>query len=142
MEYGISDSGTDVGAIALLTMRHVRDGTVRIPEFGGVRSVVPSLLLQDKDLLFNRTNSAELVAKVGLFRSGDRPATFASYLVRMRISQDNKPEFLNLLLNDAAFLVRARREAIPEFASVESQSDSLRAFENCLTASIGTGKDR
>ena len=113
MEYGISDSGTDGGAIAVLTMGHIRDGKARVPKYGGVNTVVPSLLLQDKDLLFNRTNSAELVAKVGLFRSGERPATFASYLVRMRIHQRNKPEFLNLLLNDVAFLSTARREAIP-----------------------------
>ena len=113
MEYGISDSGTDDGAIAVLTMGHIRDGKVRAPKYGGVKSVVPNLLLQDKDLLFNRTNSAELVAKVGLFRSGDRPATFASYLVRMRTDQENKPEFLNLLLNGVAFLATARREAIP-----------------------------
>ncbi len=94
-------------------MGHIRDGKARVPKYGGVNTVVPSLLLQDKDLLFNRTNSAELVAKVGLFRSGERPATFASYLVRMRIHQRNKPEFLNLLLNDVAFLSTARREAIP-----------------------------
>ena len=113
MEYGISESGTDDGTIAVLTMGHILNGTVRIPDYGGVKSVVPNLLLKDKDLLFNRTNSAELVAKVGMFRLGKRPATFASYLVRMRINQDNNPEFLNLLLNDAAFLATARREAIP-----------------------------
>lgn len=113
MEYGISDSGTDSGTIAVLTMGHIRDGAVTIPEYGGVASVTPNLLLQDKDLLFNRTNSAELVAKVGLFRSGERPVTFASYLVRMRTYETNSSEFLNLLLNDVGFITSARREAIP-----------------------------
>ena len=113
MDYGISDTGTDEGTIPVLTMGDIRDGTVTVPEYGGVTSVVPNLLLQDKDLLFNRTNSAELVAKVGLFRSGRRPVTFASYLVRMRARQDNKPEFLNFLLNDVGFVATARREAIP-----------------------------
>ena len=113
MEYGISDSGTDVGTIAVLTMSHIRDGAATIPEYGGVTSVSPDLLLQDMDLLFNRTNSRELVAKVGLFRLRKRPATFASYLVRMRSHQENSPEFLNLLLNDVGFVTDARREAIP-----------------------------
>ena len=113
MEYGISDTGTDAGTIAVLTMGHVRDGKVTIPEYGGVSSVSSSLLLQDMDLLFNRTNSRDLVAKVGLFRMGTRPATFASYLVRMRSRRDNNPEFLNFLLNDVGFLAEARREAIP-----------------------------
>ena len=113
MDYGISDSGSDDGTIPVLTMGHIRDGSVTVPRFGGVNSVDASLLLKDKDLLFNRTNSAELVAKVGLFRSEKGPVTFASYLVRMRSSQQNHPEFLNYLLNDKGFLVSARREAIP-----------------------------
>jgi len=113
MDYGISDSGTEDGTIPVLTMGNIQQGTVTVPESGGVTSVGPELLLRDKDLLFNRTNSAELVAKVGLFRSTDRPVTFASYLVRMRSRQENYPEFLNLLLNDTGFLASARREAIP-----------------------------
>ena len=113
IDYGISDTGTDDGIVAVLTMGNIREGAVTVPEYGGVKSIAPDLLLQDKDLLFNRTNSAELVAKVGLFRSGERPVTFASYLVRMRTRQENSPEFLNLLLNDVGFLASARREAIP-----------------------------
>ena len=113
MEYGVSDSGTDLGHIALLTMANVSDGVATTPPRGGVASVDPNLLLQDEDLLFNRTNSRELVGKVGLYRTAERPATFASYLVRMRASEENVPQFLNLLLNDTAFLASARRKAIP-----------------------------
>ena len=113
MDYGISETGTDDGTFAVLTMGDIRAGVVIVPESGGVTEVAPNLLLQDRDLLFNRTNSAELVAKVGLFRSGGRPVTFASYLVRMRSRQENTPEFLNLLLNEVGFVTSARREAIP-----------------------------
>ena len=114
MDYGISDTGTDDGIIAVVTMGDIgRDGAVNVPERGGVTSVSPHLLLRDKDLLFNRTNSAELVAKVGMFRSEERPVTFASYLVRMRARRKNDPEFLNLLLNDVGFTSIARRAAIP-----------------------------
>jgi type I restriction enzyme S subunit len=113
MDYGISDSGSDSGVIPVLTMGHIRNGVVTVPERGGVSRVEQSLLLKDKDLLFNRTNSAELVAKVGLFRAVSRPVTVASYLVRMRSLAENSPEFLNLALNAPAFLGAARREAIP-----------------------------
>ena len=114
MDYGISDTGTDEGTIPVLTMGDIgRDGTVTVPESGGLTSVSPRLLLQDRDLLFNRTNgSAELVGKVGLFRPHGRVATFASYLVRLRARPENRPEFLNSLLNEADFLAAARREAI------------------------------
>lgn len=113
MDYGISESGSDSGTIRLLTMGHLKNGQVIIPDTGGVDTVDPNLLLSPGDLLFNRTNSAELVGKVALFSGYESPVTFASYLVRMRPTKENEPEFLNLVLNDASTLSRARREAIP-----------------------------
>lgn len=113
MDYGISESGSDSGTIRLLTMRHLKNGQVIIPDTGGVDTVDPNLLLSPGDLLFNRTNSAELVGKVALFSGYESPVTFASYLVRMRPTKENEPEFLNLVLNDVSTLSRARREAIP-----------------------------
>jgi type I restriction enzyme S subunit len=113
MDYGISESATDNGTIRLLTMGNIKDGVVSIPSSGGVSTVDSYLLLQPNDLLFNRTNSAELVGKVGLFTGADTAVTFASYLVRMRPSYENNPDFLNILLNDFSTLSTARREAIP-----------------------------
>lgn len=55
------------------------------------------LLLQYGDLLFNRTNSAELVGKTAIFR-GQRNAIFAGYLILLRPIFINS-EYLNLLLN-------------------------------------------
>ena len=113
MDYGISKSATDEGTIRLLTMGNIKDGRVSIPETGGVATVAPSLLLSSGDLLFNRTNSAELVGKVGLFKGAESAVTFASYLVRMRPRPEHEPEYLNMILNDSSVLSMARREAIP-----------------------------
>ena len=113
MDYGISDATTDTGSTRVLTMAHVNGGNVTVPLHGGVDSVDPRLLLKGGDLLFNRTNSQELVAKVGIFVGHDSPVTFASYLVRLRPQPVHVPEYLNLVLNDESFLSSARREAIP-----------------------------
>ena len=113
MDYGISDSGSQTGMVRLLTMGNLKEGSVTVPSTGGVTAVAPSLLLEKNDLLFNRTNSADLVAKVGLFSGHDSPVTFASYLVRMRCRSSSEPEYLNLALNEARFLAQARREAVP-----------------------------
>jgi len=113
MDYGISESATDEGTIRLLTMGNIKDGRVTIPETGGVTAVDPSLLIVAGDLLFNRTNSSELVGKVGLFRGANSAVTFASYLVRLRPPPEQEPEYLNLVLNDVSVLSIARREAIP-----------------------------
>ena len=113
MDYGISESASDSGKIPVLTMAHVHDGQVQPHNNGGVDVVDPYLLLQEGDLLFNRTNSQELVGKVGLFLGNDSPTTFASYLVRMRPNRRHKPEYLNMVLNDLTFLSHVRRESIP-----------------------------
>jgi type I restriction enzyme, S subunit len=113
MDYGISKSATDDGTIRLLTMGHIKNGRVTVPSVGGVNNVESSLLLNDGELLFNRTNSPDLVGKVGLFAGAESPVTFASYLVRMKPLPTNEPEYFNLLLNDFIVLAAARREAIP-----------------------------
>ncbi|MFH0350415.1 MAG: hypothetical protein ACHBMF_00545, partial [Chromatiales bacterium] len=113
MDYGISESAIDAGTIRLLTMGNIKNGQVTIPETGGVAAVDASLLLDAGDLLFNRTNSSELVGKVGLFTGADSPVTFASYLVRMRPRPEHEPEYLNAVLNDVSVLSIARRQAIP-----------------------------
>ena len=113
MDYGISESASDSGTIRLLTMGHIKDGEVKVPLDGGVDAVDPNLFLQRGDLLFNRTNSQELVGKVGLFVGHNSPVTFASYLVRLRPCSTHEPEYLNMALNDTSFISQARREAIP-----------------------------
>ena len=112
MDYGISESSSNSGSIRLLTMGNINEGRVAVPQLGGVDSVAESLLLRSGDLLFNRTNSQELVGKVGLFTGHETHVTFASYLVRLRTSPQHRPEYLNTVLNDVAILAIVRREAI------------------------------
>ena len=113
IDYGISEPGTEEGMIPVLGMPNIQDGRVTAAQPGGVHTVHPKLLLKPGDLLFNRTNSAELVGKVGLFLGSDKPTTFASYLVRLRTTEDVGPEYLNYYLNSRVILRRARQLAIP-----------------------------
>jgi type I restriction enzyme S subunit len=94
-------------------MAHVQDGEVLLPESGSITGVQDELLLDHDDLLFNRTNSRDLVGKVGIFR-GTRTdnVAFASYLVRMTASAAYSPSFLNYLLNSAPILGLARSMAM------------------------------
>ena len=84
-----------------------------MPDEGSLDSVPDTLLLEKNDLLFNRTNSAELVGKVGIFRvNSDKNISFASYLVRLRTKKEHNPEWLNYLLNSARFWAYARSQAL------------------------------
>ncbi len=55
----------------------------------------PELLLARGDMLFNRTNSAELVGKTAVFeRNDDLPYSLASYLIRIRAVEGCSPWWL------------------------------------------------
>ena len=113
MDYGTSESARGEGKIRVLTMGHIRNGKVSVPEEGGLDAIPPGLLLETNDLLFNRTNSPDLVGKVGLFTdSGSELVTFASYLVRLRIRPEHSPHWLNYMLNSSRFWAYARSQAL------------------------------
>ena len=111
--YGISESLGDSGDIRVLTMAHIQHGEIVLPDDGCIDAVDRTLVLEPGDLLFNRTNSRELVGKVGIFRGRreDR-VTFASYLVRLTAREHVEPEWLNYLLNSTGVLGMARRMAL------------------------------
>lgn len=50
------------------------------------------------DILFNRTNSPELVGKTAVFWS-DRAFAFAGYLIRLRVNECASPEYISGYLN-------------------------------------------
>ncbi|MBX3307602.1 MAG: hypothetical protein KF751_16285 [Nitrospira sp.] len=113
MDYGTSENVRGEGRVRVLTMGHIRDGKIVLPETGGLNAVPPGLLLEKNDLLFNRTNSPALVGKVGLFAANtNEKVTFASYLVRLRVRSEHNPIWLNYLLNSTVFWSYARSQAL------------------------------
>lgn len=58
---------------------------------------IPSL--RENDVLFNNTNSQELVGKTAIFRE-NKPYRFSNHITRIRVNQDKiLPEYLWLILN-------------------------------------------
>jgi type I restriction enzyme S subunit len=67
--------------------------------------------LNPGDVLFNRTNSFELVGKTGIFAL-DGDYCFASYLVRLNLDRDKVlPEFLNYFMNSEIFQKSVKAKA-------------------------------
>lgn len=61
---------------------------------------LPGLYLKTHDILFNRTNSYELVGKAGIYTGPDDTATFASYLIRIRLPETLLfPPFFSVVMN-------------------------------------------
>lgn len=113
-DYGISENIRGEGSVKVLRMTCIVDGWIDLGNAGEVEAVPADLLLRKGDLLFNRTNSLDQVAKVGLLdRKPSTPTSFASYLVRIRVNEKTSGEYLAELLNARQFLSYARGNAIP-----------------------------
>ena len=88
-EYGTSQKADDLnGSIPVLRMNNIKsNGEMcysNLKYVGANIKDLPKLYLEKGDILFNRTNSYDLVGKTGLFEENSR-YTFASYLIRLRI---------------------------------------------------------
>jgi type I restriction enzyme, S subunit len=59
---------------------------------------LPKHLVHKGQILFNRTNSKELVGKTAVFRENE-PMAFAGYLVRAIMNDRNDPEYLGAFMN-------------------------------------------
>ncbi|WP_334185210.1 restriction endonuclease subunit S [Novosphingobium sp.] len=107
-QYGTSlKAEQSTTGVPVLTMGNIQSGTVvsakekRIPSQS---SELPELYLRKFDLLYNRTNSPELVGKTGIYLGNDDCVTFASYLIRLRfVAGHTDPHFINLAMNAPGF---------------------------------------
>jgi type I restriction enzyme S subunit len=91
--------------VPVVRMGNIVDGFLDLTELKYLpasHDEFPDLLLQPGDVLFNRTNSAELVGKTAVFHGQREPCSFASYLIRVRVLQGAHPEFVSHYINSMA----------------------------------------
>lgn len=103
VQYGTSEKANNKGVgVPVLRMSNIKDGVlalaelkhIGLPEREGQR-----LLLQDGDILFNRTNSKDLVGKCAVFHEQGK-YVFASYLIRIRTEPERAgPDYVSFILN-------------------------------------------
>lgn len=77
---------------------------------------------KDGDVLFNRTNSPELVGKTTVFR-GVTPFAIAGYIIRLRLNELANPEFVSAYLNShvGKAVLRGMCKAIIGMANINAQ---------------------
>ncbi len=102
-KYGSSakaSAGTD--GVPVLRMGNIQDGQLDLSDLKFLpdgHDEFPDLLLRKGDLLFNRTNSAELVGKSAVYEGVPSPCSFASYLISVRAVIGCNPRILCFYLN-------------------------------------------
>lgn len=104
-DYGTSEkSHSHPDGVPVLRMNNISHGEVVLDFLKYVPSSIdglPELLLKENDILFNRTNSYELVGKTGVFIGESDTFTFASYLIRIRCRPEMNPNYINLFFQSS-----------------------------------------
>ena len=100
-QYGLSMRGHTSGTYPILRMNCQEDGKVHYRDLQFVEldtETYETFRVRPGDLLFNRTNSIDLVGRMAIVQD-DRPAVFASYLVRLVVDVGRcSPDFLNYFM--------------------------------------------
>ncbi|RCW67725.1 type I restriction enzyme S subunit [Marinobacter nauticus] len=98
--YGSSAKSQKSGDVPVLRMGNLQDGKLDWADLVYTSDLeeIEKYRLETGDVLFNRTNSPELVGKTSIFR-GEREAIYAGYLIKIKCLPGLNPEFLNYQLN-------------------------------------------
>ena len=98
LPYGTAKKSYAAGKMAVLRMGNLQNGEIDYRDlvYSSDEEDIAKYSLCPGDLLFNRTNSAELVGKTAIYR-GSVPAIYAGYLIRIHPLVD--PEYLNAVMN-------------------------------------------
>lgn len=103
--YGTSaKTNSDDSGVPVIRMGNIQDGELDIDGLKFLptsHDEFPALFLEDGDMLFNRTNSPELVGKTAIYRSQLVPCAYASYLIGIRFSRLFVPELASAYINSA-----------------------------------------
>ncbi len=132
VQYGTSEKANTRGeGVPILRMNNIVDGVldtrhlkyVRLPEKERAR-----LLLQEGDILFNRTNSKELVGKCAVFHE-DTNYVFASYLIRLRVESSKiSPDFLAFAINSPIGRIQIDALSRQIIGQANINTEELRSF--------------
>ena len=100
LDYGSSKKSKDSGKVAVLRMGNIQDGRINWDslKYTSNNEEINKYILKKNDVLFNRTNSPELVGKTAIYK-GEQPAIFAGYLIRVTCNETLNPDYLNICLN-------------------------------------------
>jgi type I restriction enzyme S subunit len=145
--YGTSAKSSKSGDVPVLRMGNLQNGALdwRDLAYTSDAGEIKKYALKPMTVLFNRTNSPELVGKTSIYRGG-RPAIFAGYLIRINNEPELLPEYLNYCLNSSdarAWCNQVRTDGVSQsninaqklgkfeipLCSVEEQTEIVRRVE-------------
>jgi len=129
IQYGLSKPLEAVGKYPIFRMNSIQKGEVLEIDMKFIDleyDEFKKYKLEKNDLLFNRTNSFDLVGKIGIFLL-DGDYTFAGYLIRLRTNEKMNPIFLNNYLNTDQSQFLVKRFATPGVSQTNINATNLKS---------------
>lgn len=104
VQYGTSQKASPNGSgVPILRMGNIQNGSLDTSDLKFIelpKKELEKYRLNDGDILFNRTNSLELVGKAATFQGESGDWVFASYLVRIVVNRSKAvPEYVTAVIN-------------------------------------------
>lgn len=132
VQYGTS-AKTDIQTLGVpvLRMGNICEGDLALGNLKFLREdhhEFPNLLLDPGDLLFNRTNSPELVGKTAVYRGDPSPCSFASYLIRVKLLDGCQPDVVAIALNSSWGRAWVGSAASQQTGQANVNGSKLRGF--------------
>jgi len=131
-QYGLSKAGNSGGKYPIIRMNNLVDGRVDVSslQYVDIDEIdYNKYRLENGDILFNRTNSADLVGKTAIFNLIGN-FVFASYIIRIICKRDVlKPEFLNFYMNWDRSQNRLKLRATTGVSQSNINAVTLKKFE-------------
>lgn len=130
VEYGSATKSKNIGKIAVLRMGNIQNGRFNWEKlvYSDDEKENKQYLLEYNDVLFNRTNSPELVGKTAIYK-GEMPAIFAGYLIRIHRKEDLiDADFLNYYLNSEIALEYGKTVVISSVNQANINGTKLKGY--------------
>jgi type I restriction enzyme S subunit len=128
--YGISASLEPNGNVAILRMGNLQNGELDFTDLRYLDEIDAGLLLKPRDVVFNRTNSLDLVGKAAIYRGNyDGLLSLASYLVLFRFDDRYDPEFANYAMSADVLMALGRTLALPSIGQANLNPNRYAAIE-------------
>src|SRR3989344_5768751 len=130
VEYGTSAKSKKTGKVAVLRMGNIQNGRIDWSSlvYTDDKDEIKKYLLKNNDVLFNRTNSPELVGKTAIYK-GEMPAIFAGYLIRIhRKEKVLDADYLNYFLNSDLAKEQGKKVVISSVNQANINGQKLKDY--------------
>jgi len=125
VKYGSAEKAALQGDVPILRMNNLTHrGEMDLADlkYIGFDKADEKYTVRAGDILFNRTNSKELVGKTAVY-DGPTPMAYAGYLVRARTLPENAPEYISAFMNSSygKATLRAMCKSIVGMANINAR---------------------